>query len=135
MTDPISPAQAKANRPLSPHLQIYRPQITSVLSILHRATGLALIVGTLALVCWLGAAAKGESAYTALQGFWGTPVGMILLMGWSWALYFHLCGGIRHLVFSAARGFDLPDIYKSGWLMVFASTLLTAATWYAAFVV
>lgn len=135
MTDPISPAQAQAKRPLSPHLQIYRPQITSVLSILHRATGLALIVGTLALVCWLGAAAKGEAAYTELQSFWSTPVGTVLLMGWSWSLYFHLCGGMRHLVFSAGFGFELPDIYKSGWLMLFASTLLTAATWYAAFCV
>ena len=89
MTDP---------RPLSPHLQVYRWQLTSVLSILHRATGVALSVGTVLLVWWLVAAAEGPEAYAQVQGFLGSWVGLVLLFGWSVALHYHLCNGLRHRV-------------------------------------
>jgi succinate dehydrogenase / fumarate reductase cytochrome b subunit len=118
-----------ANRPLSPHLQVYKPQITSVLSILHRLTGIALAVGTLLLVYWLVAAASGAEAFAAAQEFVGSAIGMIVLFGWSVALFYHLCNGIRHLVWDAGYGFELPDVYRSGWAVVIATVALTLVSW------
>jgi succinate dehydrogenase / fumarate reductase cytochrome b subunit len=117
----------QADRPLSPHLQVYKPQLTSVLSISHRATGLALSVGTLLLVWWLLAAAAGPEAYSVVRGFLGSWLGMLLLIGWTYSLFFHLCNGIRHLVWDAGYGLDLPTTYKSGWTVVAASAGLTVA--------
>ena len=85
-------------RPLSPHLQVYRWQLTSVMSILHRASGVALAAGAILLVWWLGAASDGPEAYAGVQGFLGSWVGRVLLFGWSLALFYHLCNGLRHLV-------------------------------------
>ena len=87
-----------AERLLSPHLQIYRWQLTSVMSILHRATGLALSAGGVLLVWWLVAAAGGPEAYEGVRDFLGSWLGIVLLLGWSAALFYHLCNGIRHLV-------------------------------------
>ena len=92
---------ATPNRPLSPHLQVYRPQLTSVMSILHRLTGIALAVGTLLLVAWLVAAATSPQAFGAIQAFNGSWIGRVLLFGWSFALFYHLCNGIRHLFWDA----------------------------------
>jgi succinate dehydrogenase / fumarate reductase cytochrome b subunit len=116
-------------RPLSPHLQIYRPQLTSVLSILHRLTGAALAVGLLLLVCWLVAVASGAAAYDAVQAFNAHWVGRILLFGWSFALFYHLCNGIRHMAWDAGHGFELPDVHRSGWLVVAAAVALTVLAW------
>ena len=116
-------------RPLSPHLQIYKPQITSVLSILHRFTGLALVLGTLLLVWWLAAAAAGAEPYATVQAAIGSWIGRLLLFGWTFALFYHLCNGIRHLFWDAGRGFELPAVYASGWAVVIASTVLTLAAW------
>lgn len=118
-----------ADRPLSPHLQVYRPQITSVLSILHRATGIALAVGTLVLVYWLLAAAAGPDSFAAAQGFVGSFIGQILLFGWSFALFFHLCNGIRHLAWDAGYGFDLDMATLTGWIVVAAASVLTLIAW------
>lgn len=118
-----------AQRPLSPHLQIYRPQLTSVLSIAHRFTGLALAVGTVLLAWWLVALASGEDAFNAAQGFIGSWLGKLLLLGWSFALFFHLANGIRHLFWDAGYGFDLKTTYASGWTVVAASALLTVLAW------
>ncbi|HTS90751.1 MAG TPA: succinate dehydrogenase, cytochrome b556 subunit [Stellaceae bacterium] len=118
-----------AERPLSPHLQIYRLQLTSVLSILHRITGVALAVGTLLLAWWLVALASGEDAYTAAQGFIGSWLGKLLLLGWSFALFFHLANGIRHLFWDAGYGFEIKTTYASGWTVVAASALLTILAW------
>ena len=104
-----------SNRPLSPHLQVYRPQITSMLSILHRLTGVALAVGTLLLTYWLVAAASGPEAFAGAQGLIGSFLGRLLLFGWSFALFYHLCNGIRHLFWDAGKGFDLPTVVRSGW--------------------
>lgn len=117
------------NRPLTPALQIYRPQLTSVLSFTHRLTGIALSVGSLLLVAWLVAGSMGPSAYDALLGFLGSWLGLLLLFGWTFALFFHLCNGIRHLCWDAGYGFELKTIYASGWAVVAASALLTIATW------
>ena len=118
-----------ANRPLSPHLQIYRPQLTSVLSILHRLTGIALAVGTLLLVWWLAAAASGENAFADVQAVIGSWIGRLLLLGWSFALFFHLCNGIRHLFWDAGKGFALGTVYATGRAAVAAAVVLTAAAW------
>ncbi len=120
---------SSGNRPLSPHLQIYRPQLTAVLSILHRLTGVALAPGTLLLVYWLAAAATGPEAFATAQALVASIVGRLLLLGWTFALFYHLCNGIRHLVWDAGYGLELPDLYRSGWLVVFASGALTVAAW------
>ena len=122
----------QVRRPLSPHLQVYRPQITSVLSILHRAAGIALAVGTLLLVWWLAAAARGDAAYATVSGFLRSPVGLLLLFGWTAALWYHFCNGLRHLAWDAGRGFTLPEAHRSGWAVVIAAAALTVLTWIAA---
>jgi len=117
------------NRPLSPHLQIYRPQLTSVLSITHRATGVALAVGTLLLVYWLVAAASGPEAYLEARGFLGNWLIKLLLFLWSFALFYHLANGIRHLVWDAGYGFDMSSVYLSGRIVVGAAAALTILVW------
>lgn len=118
-----------AARPLSPHLQVYRPQLTSVLSIIHRATGIALAVGTLLLVWWLIAAATGPEAFAFAQGFLGSWLGLLLLLGWTGSLFFHLSNGIRHLFWDAGLGFELKTTYRSGWAVVVATVVLTVLAW------
>lgn len=120
---------ASRDRPLSPHLQVYKPQLTSVLSIMHRMTGIALAAGTLMLVWWLLAAGAGAGAYAGFQDFAGSVLGRLLLLGWTFSLFYHLCNGIRHLFWDAGRGFGLPEAYASGWAVVGASGLLTLAAW------
>ncbi|WP_420563360.1 succinate dehydrogenase, cytochrome b556 subunit [Thalassobaculum sp.] len=117
------------NRPLSPHLQVYKPQLTSVMSISHRATGIALAAGTLLLVWWLLAAAAGPEAFATAQGFMGSWFGYLILFGFSYALMYHLCNGIRHLFWDAGYGFELETAYKSGWMTVGASVVLTVVAW------
>ena len=126
---------AHDKRPLSPDIQIYRPQLTSVLSISHRVTGITLSVGTLLLISWLIAAATGPYAYSLVQGFLKSWLGLFLLFGWTFSFFFHLCNGIRHLIWDAGHGFELRMIYVSGWTVVAASTVLTVATWIASFIV
>lgn len=116
-------------RPLSPHLQIYKPQITSVLSISHRATGVGLAAGTLLLTWWLLAAAAGPEAFAVVQGFLGSWLGYLILFGFSYALMYHLCNGIRHLCWDAGWGFELETVTKSGWATVIASVALTVIAW------
>jgi len=122
-------------RPLSPHLQVYRPQITSILSILHRATGIVLSAGTLLLVWWLVAAARGEAAYATVSGFLRSPVGLLLLFGWTATLWYHFCSGLRHLAWDAGWGFTLPVVHRSGWTVVIAAAVLTVLTWIVAVIV
>jgi succinate dehydrogenase cytochrome b subunit len=120
-------------RPLSPHLQIYRWQLTSVLSILHRVTGVALAVGTLLLVYWLVAAAAGPTPFKSAQEFIGSIFGRLLLFGWTVALFYHLANGIRHLLWDAGRGFELRTAYASGWAVVIAAVALSLIAWIAGY--
>lgn len=119
----------RPERPLSPHLQVYRPQLTSMLSILHRATGIALSVGALYLATWVMYAASSPKAYALFQGFNVSIVGRIVLGGWLFSAFFHMCNGIRHLFWDAGYGFELKDAYRSGWIVVGVSLVATAASW------
>ncbi len=120
-----------AERPLSPHIQIYKPQITSMLSISHRVTGVALALGTPFLVWWLIAAATGPSAFATAQAFFGSWIGLLLLFGWTFSFFFHLCNGIRHLAWDTGYGFDLRTTYATGLLVLAASGVLTLVTFFA----
>lgn len=117
-------------RPLSPHLQIYRPQITSVLSILHRITGIILSLGAFVLAWWLLAAAQGGDAYARAAERLASPIGKLALAGFSLALVYHLLNGIRHLLWDAGWGFKLPQVYRSGYTVVALTVVLTAAIWF-----
>ena len=124
---------ATRNRPLSPHLQVYRPQITSVLSILHRITGVALGLGAVWVVAWLYLAAKGGPSFDTLRAFNSSWLGVLLLLGFAFALYYHLCNGIRHLAWDAGYGFDLKTTTLTGWVVVIAAAVLTVASAICAF--
>jgi succinate dehydrogenase / fumarate reductase, cytochrome b subunit len=118
-------------RPISPFMfpKWYRFQLTSSLSILHRLTGIALFVGSILLAWWLVAVAAGGDLYAATHAFIVSPIGLLLLFGWSVAFFYHLCSGIRHLAWDAGYGFELRDAYRSGYLVLAATVLLTALTW------
>jgi succinate dehydrogenase / fumarate reductase cytochrome b subunit len=123
---------AERTRPLSPNIQIYRPQLTSVLSIANRITGVVLSVFAVVLVVWLIAAATGPQAYDVVQGAIASWIGQIALFGCTFAFFLHLCGGIRHLVWDAGYGLALRSIYVSGWAVMAASVVLTVTAWVAA---
>lgn len=116
-------------RPLSPHLQVYKPGLPMVLSITHRITGVAVSFGTILLVWFLIAAATSDAAYADVSWFLRTPIGYLMLIGWSFALFYHLCNGIRHLAWDAGYGFGLPSLYASGRVMVGCAVALTVITW------
>lgn len=123
------------SRPLSPHLQVYRWPLSMMLSISHRATGIGLSVGALLLAWWLIAAAVSDSAFATVQGFLGSWFGVLLLLGWSAALLFHLCTGLRHLAWDAGYGFDAPWYERSGWAAVIATVAATVVVWIIGFVI
>ena len=120
-----------ANRPLSPHLQVYKLPLTALMSISHRATGIALSAGTLYLVWQLLAAASGPDAYEIFQRFAGSWLGILVLFGWSVALFYHLMNGIRHLVWDAGFGFSLDATHKANRLVLAATVALTLVAWVA----
>jgi len=116
-------------RPLSPHLQVYRPQWSSVLSILHRITGLLISAGTVLMVAWLVGLAQGEQAFAAVRAFLGHPLMLLLLVGWTLALFYHLLNGIRHLLWDTGMLLELGPARASGWIVVAAALLLTLIVW------
>jgi succinate dehydrogenase / fumarate reductase, cytochrome b subunit len=123
---------ASSSRPLSPHLQVYKPQLTTTLSILHRITGVALSAGSALLVLWLLAAAGTRAQFETVQSLMSSWPGQLLLLGWTFALFYHLCNGIRHLAWDCGWGLDLKRTYATGWTAVAVSVLLTALAWYVA---
>lgn len=123
---------ANTERPLSPHLQIYKPQITSVLSILHRGTGLFLSLGTIAFAWWLLALADGPDAFATVRAAINSWVGQALLLAWTFSFFFHLCNGVRHLFWDAGLGFELKTAHASGKAVIAASTTFTLIAWGAA---
>ena len=116
-------------RPLSPHIEIYRWQIGSSLSILHRASGVGLAIGLLALCYWLVSLAGDSSAYARATGFFISIPGKLLLAGWTFAFFYHLLNGIRHLFWDIGYGYERLQRHGSGWLVVAASAALSAAVW------
>ncbi len=116
-------------RPLSPHLQVYRPQLTSVLSIFHRITGMALVGGLVLLAWWLTAAAAGPGAFGVVQAFLGSWFGLLVLFGVSFALFYHLCNGVRHLIWDSGHLLEIEAVYRSGWVMLGSAVALTVAAW------
>lgn len=117
------------NRPLSPHVQIYKMPFTALLSISHRITGIALAVGTILLGYWLASAAYGPASYAHAQALLGSLLGKLVLFGWTGALFFHLCNGVRHLFWDVGRGYEKADADKSGRLVVATAALLTVLAW------
>lgn len=115
--------------PTSPHLQVWRWTVTLFVSITHRMTGMALYSGTILLTVWLAAAATGPEAFAAVQGIYTSPLGLIIMAGYSWALFFHLLNGIRHLAWDAGYGFSIPAAKGTAWGVVAGSLILTIAIW------
>jgi succinate dehydrogenase / fumarate reductase cytochrome b subunit len=122
----------RGNRPLSPHLQIYRPQLTSVLSIIHRMTGVGLTLGAVLVVWWLLAAATGPEYFAIVDGLLTSWVGHLVLLGVTWALAYHLLNGIRHLFWDMGYGFEIETVDKTGWAVVIGSAVLTVLLWLVA---
>lgn len=120
---------ADTQRPLSPHMGIYKWQVQMVTSIVHRATGIALSVGTLLVLWGVFSLAHGEASYNQFKTCLGSPIGMILMIGWSWALFFHLLNGIRHLVQDGGMGYAIPQFIRSSWLAIIGSVVLTIIVW------
>ena len=120
---------AKEKRPLSPHLQVYKIQLTSLLSILHRGTGIVLYGGAIFCALWFLSLAQGPQNYLNMQSFVLHPIGLIFLMGVSFSFFYHLCNGIRHLLWDIGYGYDLTTTYKTGWIVIFFSLIFTGFAW------
>ena len=118
-------------RPLSPHLQVYRPQLTSVLSITHRASGVVLTTGTIILALWLISVAIGPEIFAVTASIVGHPLGQFVLFGYSVALFYHACNGIRHLSWDFGFGLTIPDVYRSGYVVLAATCVFTAFLWFS----
>lgn len=134
MTDTAPTAAPKTHeRPLSPHLQVYRLPMTALMSITHRMTGVALSAGCVLITAFLVAAAVSADAFEWIKDFSITPAGTLILFAWSFALYYHLCAGLRHLVWdTAVHMIDERKAVISGWFILLVTSALTAATWYFA---
>lgn len=128
-----APATRLKPRPLSPHLQIYKPIPTMVMSIAHRITGGALYFGTLIVAWWITAAAGSESYYNFVSGIIGSWLGQLILFGYTWALMFHMLGGIRHLVWDTASYMEKHTATKLAWATLIGSIILTILIWVAVF--
>ena len=120
---------SNTERPLSPHLSIYRWPITMTLSILHRGTGVAMSIGLIVLAAWLVYAATGPAEYARFAALMSTLVGRLLLIGWSFAFFYHLANGIRHLVWDTGRGFEKRQANASAWFVLIVATAVTAGFW------
>lgn len=129
MAEASSGPRARA-RPLSPHLQIYRPQINMVMSIWHRITGAALYFGSLLLAWWLFAAATSPAYFDFVNALFATWPGMLILVGYTWALIHHMLGGLRHFIWDTGQGFEIATVNLLSWATIVLSVLMTAGLWY-----
>lgn len=120
---------SNSGRPLSPHLSIYRWPITMTLSILHRMTGAGMAVGLIVLAAWLINAAAGPDEYRQFEVIMSSLIGKVLLMGWSFAFFYHLCNGIRHLVWDTGRGLEKDQANRSAWIVIAATFGMTILFW------
>lgn len=119
----------RGDRPLSPHLQAYRLPLTAVMSIMHRITGVGLLVGSVLFVWWIFAAATGPEAFAVADGFLAGPIGGFLMLGSGLALIYHTLNGLRHLLWDMGYGFDLGTTAANNWIIIFATLGLTAGLW------
>ena len=117
-------------RPLSPHLQVYKPQVTSVLSIFHRITGVALSIGLILLVSWLLSLSIGENIFNYYSYFLGSWLGLFILFCFTFALNYHFCNGIRHLFWDAGYGYEIRTVYRSGLAVLVISLSMTILIWF-----
>ena len=117
---------SKTQRPLSPHLQVYKPQLTSMMSITHRLTGLFLSLGLVIFVYWLFRLADSPAVANDMINFAQTTSGCVIFYVWVFAFAYHLCNGIRHLFWDAGKGYSIPAVYRSGYMVIFGAALLTA---------
>ncbi|WP_417514562.1 succinate dehydrogenase, cytochrome b556 subunit [Minwuia sp.] len=125
---------ANNNRPLSPHIQVYdMMQITALMSILHRITGVVLAGGLLLVLWWLVALASGPEYYNTVMGYAGSWIGRLVMLGFTWALFYHLCNGLRHLYWDAGWGFEIPSVYRTGYMVLIGSVVLTVGAWVIAY--
>ena len=122
-------AATRRERPLSPHIQIYRPLINMVMSIIHRITGAALYFGTLLLAWWLIAAASGREAFATVNDVAGSWPGRLVLLSYTWALVHHMLGGVRHLIWDTGRALDIASVRRLSWFTLVSSLALTALIW------
>lgn len=120
-----------SDRPLSPHLAVYRWQSSNTLSIIHRMTGVALSFGAVALVGWLVSFVAGYGTYSLVNNLFASVIGSLALFGWTFSFFYHLCNGIRHLFWDIGKGFDLRRARQSGVLVVVVALVLTAGLWIA----
>ena len=125
----MADSNTRTQRPLSPHLQIYRPMLTMMMSIVHRATGAALYFGTILVVWWLVALASGPDHFDTVQSVAGSWFGRLVLFGYTWALVHHAIGGLRHLIWDTGRGFDLGLVELMARLNLAGSIIITVALW------
>ena len=123
---------AQDNRPLSPHLSVYRWQISNTLSILHRMTGFALTIGSLLFAAWLWAAAYDAELFELLYGFFTSIVGKLFLFGWTVAFFYHFGNGLRHLMWDTGAGLAVPQVNRSGIAVLAFTVLATGITWWFA---
>jgi succinate dehydrogenase / fumarate reductase cytochrome b subunit len=128
----MSDTTKSATRPLSPHLQVYRLPMTALMSISHRITGVILAGGCLLVVLFFIGAALGKEEYDYIMGLAATPAGMYFMMAWSFVLYYHLCNGVRHLIWDTVHLLDQDKAIMAGWVVLLTTAGLTAATWYYA---
>ena len=119
----------KKKRPLSPHLQIYKIQIKSLISIIHRGTGIVLYAGAILWTLWFVALAEGPQTYAQMQNFLLSPFGLMILASWSFSFFYHLCNGIRHLAWDLGIGYEMSTVRLSGGLVVVTSLLLSCIAW------
>jgi succinate dehydrogenase / fumarate reductase, cytochrome b subunit len=130
----MAKVETRSIRPLSPHLQIFRFYINMTMSILHRITGGANYLGFLLLVTWLVAAAIGEDSFNTVNTLYGSPLGLLVLFGYSWSLIHHALGGIRHFIWDTGHGFSIKTVRILSWATIFLSLTITAILWWYAMV-
>lgn len=122
-------ASKASKRPLSPHLQVYKPQMTSVMSIMHRVTGAGNTIGLLLFSWWLISAASGIDSYANFMSFMTSVFGLFLLFGWTVSVFYHMCNGVRHLFWDTGKLFKIENAYKAGYIVLAMTALLTLAVW------
>jgi succinate dehydrogenase / fumarate reductase, cytochrome b subunit len=127
------PVNSAVKRPLSPHLQIYRPMLTMMMSIMHRITGVALFFGSILFVWWLSAAAFSDSYFALVQGFFASWFGRLVMFGFTWALIHHMLGGLRHFLWDVGKGFELKTVENLARLNLIGSIVLTVLLWVIAY--